>query len=83
MKYEVVLTDTFGGELNYSIVYRANFDGDGHANSRKLALLARSAIENTHGIRVPPLRKSHDSGDSVLYDCKGHNLCVIVDTVRE
>lgn len=82
MKYEAVLTDTFCGEPNYATVYRVEFDGTGQETSRQLALRARRALEERYSIRMPSLRKTYDCGDSVLYSCKGHNLCVIVETMH-
>ena len=82
MTYEAVLTDTFGGEPNYAIVYRAEFTGTGQESSRQLALRARKALEERYSIRMPSLRTTHDGGDSILYACKGHNLCVIVEAMH-
>lgn len=82
MRYEAVLTDTFGGQPNYATVYRVEFTGTGQETSRQLALRARRALEERYSIRMPALRKNFDCGDSVSYDCKGHNLCVIVEAMH-
>lgn len=42
MKYKVEMTDTFGGEANYSWVKRAEFECD---NDKKLVHEAKKALE--------------------------------------
>lgn len=94
MTYEVMFTDASnvgnGAKLNllvsyYGLVWRAEFTGTGRETSRQLALRARRALENRYSIRMPSLRKKHDCGDSILYNCKDHkgrNLCVIVEAMH-
>lgn len=68
LNFEVELTDTFGGEANYSWVRRKNLKliGLPHSN-RRILKLARKAL----GLEGIKLRQRYDLGDSMAYDLDG------------
>ena len=69
MKAQVELTDTFGGEANYSWVKRAEFVCDGMTD-RQIERKAREEIGLT-GVRC----KREDLGDMVAW--YPHNSCTV------
>lgn len=65
LKYFVEMTDTFGGEANYSWVNRFIV-----AASSPLAAIRKVTRETGH-----PARKEWDSGDTVRYNVPGSCIC--------
>lgn len=65
----IELTDTFGGEANYSWVHRASFPCDGMSD-RQIERKARELVDLT-GIRC----SREDYGDMVAW--RPHNACLV------
>lgn len=68
--YFVELTDTFGGEANYSWVRRFKI----HANSERGALVKVSKHIGAQG----KLRKQYELGDVIRYDITGAAVCLFL-----
>ena len=66
--YDVEVTDTFGGEANYSWAQRFRV----HAQSMRGAITKVSRYMGTQG----RLRKVMDTGDLVRHDVQGAAVCV-------
>lgn len=72
MAYQIEVTDTFGGEANYSWVRRYTYDA-------KSALGAVQKLAREHG---SGWRKAYIAGDDMVrYDLKGSCVCCFVDWV--
>lgn len=70
--YEIEITDTFGGEANYSWVKRYQYKA-------KSALGAIQKLAREHG---GGWRKEWDSGDSARYNLNGACVCCFVTYVE-
>ena len=68
--YFVELTDTFGGEANYSWVTRFKV----HANSERGALVKVSKHIGAQG----KLRKKYELGDVIRYNITGAAVCLFL-----
>ena len=68
----IEITDTFGGEANYSWVERKTFDVDG-LTDRQIELKARELIGLT-GVRCDRV----DFGDMVRWDVRGACICAFL-----
>ena len=68
----VEVTDTFGGEANYSWVDRHDFEADG-LTDRQVERKAR-ALAGLTGVNT---RRS-DYGDEVRWDVVGANICAFL-----
>lgn len=66
MTFECEITDTFGGETNYSWVRRATFEAPSNATDRQLVRLGKKALEIT-GTRC----KTSHHGDMIQLDVVG------------
>lgn len=60
MKYEIELTDTFGGEANYSWVKRAELDVEGDVSDLALVRRAKAAV-GCNGLKA----RKEDWGDEI------------------
>ena len=69
MKYEIEMTDTFGGEANYSWVRRATFEAPDNASNALLVRRAKKALEITGN------HKTSDFGDGL--ELRFPNCCMI------
>lgn len=67
MRVNVELTDTFGGEANYSWVKRASFDADEDASDLAIVRKAKAEI-GLSGIRC----KRRDFGDMIELRPQGY-----------
>ena len=73
MLFHIEITDTFGGEANYS--WRKQWLVT--ANS------ARGAITKLAKLECSGWRKAWDSGDTVRYDLKGSCICAFVMFIED
>lgn len=78
MRFEAELTDTFGGDANYSWVRRATFEAPATASNRSLLRRAKAAL-GTHY----PMRTTVDYGDMLRADVMGACMCMFVIPARE
>ena len=70
--YEVEVTDTFGGEANYSWVRRYTYKAKSVVGA--IRMLAR---EYNAG-----WRKEYSSNDLTRYNLKGANVCAFVECIK-
>lgn len=70
MTYHIEMTDTFGGDANYSWVKRASFDAPDTASRTALVRKAK-ALLGLSGIRT----KTDDWGDMIRLDVQG--ACIV------
>ncbi len=68
--YEVEVTDTFGGEANYSWVRRERFEAPEGATRRAIVRRAKSAA-GLSGVRCD----THDYGD--LIELRPRGACIV------
>jgi len=68
------LTDTFGGEANYSWVRRATVKLDNRATNRQILKEARKLLE----LGSVKLRKAWDSGAESRYDLDHFHQCLFI-----
>lgn len=73
MRVNVELTDTFGGEANYSWVKRSTFDLDDNASDLAIVRKAKAEI-GLSGIRC----KRHDFGDMIRLTPRGSARVVFI-----
>lgn len=78
MRFEAELTDTFGGEANYSWVQRVTFEAPATASNRSLLRRAKAAL----GTRAR-VRTTIDYGDMLRADVIGACICMFVIPARE
>jgi hypothetical protein len=72
MIYIAEMTDTFGGEANYSWVKRAWFEAPDNASSRSLVMRAKKQ----HGITGR--HETDDFGDEVVIRPRGQHVVIFV-----
>jgi len=73
MKYQVEMTDTFGGEANYCWVRRAEIDAPATSTSAMLVRRAKKAL----GISATRHRTT-DWGDLIRLDLSNACICVFI-----
>jgi hypothetical protein len=72
----IEMTDTYGGEANYSWVKRAEIkDLPENYTRRQLLKAVREALELGSGVR---LKKTLDYGDTLRYDIVGACVCIFI-----
>ena len=72
--YEVTLTDTFGGEPNYSWVHRGEIKVKDEITPKGLSIHGRAAVGMT-GVRASMFV---DYGDSITIEFKKDNLVLFI-----
>lgn len=78
MKVHAEMTDTFGGEANYSWVNRVSFDYEPNMSDRKLVLEAKKLLGIT-GVKC----KRTDFGETIVLDPVGACVRVFIDVVDD
>lgn len=68
----IEMTDTFGGDANYSWVKRAKLDLPANCTNRKLLKEIRKAFD----LGSCKLRKTMDCGDMIRWDIQGACVCI-------
>ena len=68
----IELTDTFGGETNYSWIHRMEIK-DGDLSNRQIL----KRVRNKFGI-TGKIRKVMDTGDFLRYDIAGACVCILI-----
>jgi hypothetical protein len=73
---KIEMTDTFGGEANYSWVKRATItDLPENYTRRQLLKRVREALELGSGVK---LKLTIDCGDLIRYDIVGACVCIFI-----
>jgi len=67
--FKIEVTDTYGGEANYSWVKRYEF----------LAVSALGAMQMLAVAYYPGWKKDYDTGDMARYNLKGACICAFVE----
>ena len=72
MVYEIEMTDTFGGEANYSWVRRENFSADASASNRLLVMRAKKILG------ITARHETDDFGDEIVIRPRGMAVVIFV-----
>lgn len=75
-KYHIEMTDTFGGEANYSWIKTACIDAPCDASARMLVRRAKKALGITAAHRPPA-----DYGDQIRIDLRNHAICIFISAL--
>lgn len=76
--YHVELTDTFGGDANYSYVYRCSFADDGTTENSAVLARALERLAELYDLSFAETELERDAGDCIRYDFVGANECIII-----
>ena len=77
--FDVTLTDTYGGEANYSWVHRAVIKTKDSITAKGLSIHARAAVGMT-GVRSSMFV---DFGDMIQIEFKKHNVILFITPQTE
>lgn len=72
MRYDIEMTDTFGGEANYCWVRRATIEAPATATSQMLVRRAKRALG------ITGRHKICDFGDLIRLDLIGACICIFI-----
>ena len=72
MRYDIEMTDTFGGEANYCWVRRATIEAPATATSQMLVRRAKRALG------ITGRHKICDFGDLIRLDLAGACICIFI-----
>jgi hypothetical protein len=72
MQYEIEMTDTFGGDPNYSWVRKAHILGAENATTRSLVRRAKQALG------IAGRHKTSDFGDMIRVDMRDYCICLFI-----
>ena len=75
-KYSIEMTDTFGGEANYSWLRTACIEAPCDASSKLLIRRAKKAL----GISAPH-KPPQDFGDMIRLDLRHHPICIFISAL--
>lgn len=76
MKFIAEMTDTFGGEANYTWVNRKEFEASDNASDSSLIRRAKKALE------ITGRHKKESYGDDIRLDFFGVNVCCFIYPVE-
>lgn len=71
MKIECEMTDTFGGQANYSWVQRESVELPEGATDRQIVMAGKRAL----GLTGVPCRRDYWNGDT--FELRPHGMCVV------
>ena len=72
MQFNIEMTDTFGGEANYSWVKRATIDAPENTKTSTLIRRAKAALN------IGGRHRTSDYGDAIRLDLSGSCVCVFI-----
>lgn len=75
-KYSIEMTDTFGGDANYSWLRTTCIDAPADATSQTLIRRAKKAL----GL-APCRHRTQDYGDMIRLDLRHHPICIFISAL--